>query len=621
MRKLTSFLYIWMAILCFACQTDEDTFGGTGYLSLNVGQDMSVETKAEEYDPRQIAVRILNADKAIVKQTDDFEANWKGQQIELNPGEYIIEAFSNNYDGNSAYGDKGAYYYGSTTATIKKGEPTSADITCTLANVKVTVAFDTQLVDGLSDGGSVNVQVSNASGSHTARDFSTENPENKVAYFPVTDLKVEITVKKNDGTPTNTMERTIAEVEARDHYILNIKLQETGEENISVVVDPSMNEFNYTITVPRKSSNQALLSTNPWSKFALLTASDVITTSDTDLTALKFQYRKKGETNWTDLATSKTESGYTAKATSLTVATTYEYQFTDGKDFTINGGEFTTENATALYNGSFDLWSDVSLSSKRVPYPLDPDESINYGTGGDKSPFSFWDSGNAGGALMDKFPTKKFEDNGKIGAELSSQYIGLGSLGKFAAGNIYTGHYYYTSMMPMGAQIFFGQPFTSRPIQLKGRFKYRRGGTVDQGVDPYKSELTSSGGDQCGLYIALTDNEGLDCDGKKYAFEINNLLNADEPENFRYKNSIDFSTNNKSIIAYGTITDEEAKGTGEWQEFTIDLKYHDLTRQPKYIIVVASASKYGDYFTGSTSSVMYIDDFELIYDGEPTMWE
>ena len=105
------------------------------------------------------------------------------------------------------------------------------------------------------------------------------------------------------------------------------------------------------------------------------------------------------------------------------------------------------------------------------------------------------------------------------------------------------------------------------------------------------------------------------------AFEINNDLDADQPDNFKYQNTIDFSDKNPHIIAYGELSAEEAKGTGDWQEFTIDLEYRDLTRVPKYIIVVASASKYGDYFTGSTSSVMYIDDFELVYGDEPKVKE
>ena len=33
-----------------------------------------------------------------------------------------------------------------------------------------------------------------------------------------------------------------------------------------------------------------------------------------------------------------------------------------------------------------------------------------------------------------------------------------------------------------------------------------------------------------------------------------------------------------------------------------------------YIVIAAAASKYGDYFTGSTSSVMYVEEFSLVYD-------
>ena len=173
------------------------------------------------------------------------------------------------------------------------------------------------------------------------------------------------------------------------------------------------------------------------------------------------------------------------------------------------------------------------------------------------------------------------------------------------------------------AKINFGQPFVSRPTQLKGWFKYKRGTTIDypEGSGEYKTLLQQAGGDLCGVYVVLVDNEGFDYEGRKFAYEVNGDLSTDDPARFKYKNAIDFSANNPNVIAYGSITDEESKGTGEWQEFIIDLKYRDLVRKPKYIIVVASASKYGDYFTGSESSLMYVDDFELIYDGEPSLHE
>ena len=298
--------------------------------------------------------------------------------------------------------------------------------------------------------------------------------------------------------------------------------------------------------------------------------------------------------------------------------TTYEYCLAvDGIQANM-GTEFTTEEATELYNGSFDNW----YQNQKAWYPIleaDATSFDNY-----KGYLnSFWDSGNLGAATMNKNPTEQETSDVKSGsaAKLSSQFVGMFGIGKFAAGNIYTGHYYETITNPMGAKLFFGQPFASRPTQLRGWFKYNRGTNVDRGDDPYKSELSNSGGDQCAIYIALADNVGLDGGGQNYAFQIDNTLSADDPDSFKYKNTIDFSENNPNIVAYGTISEEEAKGTGDWQEFTIDLKYRDLTRKPKYIIVVASASKYGDFFTGSTSSVMYIDDFSLVYDDMPAFEE
>lgn len=50
---------------------------------------------------------------------------------------------------------------------------------------------------------------------------------------------------------------------------------------------------------------------------------------------------------------------------------------------------------------------------------------------------------------------------------------------------------------------------------------------------------------------------------------------------------------------------------------TINLDYDNFggnQRKPTSIIIVASASKFGDYFQGSTSSKMWLDDMELIYE-------
>ena len=65
------------------------------------------------------------------------------------------------------------------------------------------------------------------------------------------------------------------------------------------------------------------------------------------------------------------------------------------------------------------------------------------------------------------------------------------------------------------------------------------------------------------------------------------------------------------IIARGAM---DLSKTSGYMEFVIPITYRSLTRIPRYVVIAASASKYGDYFTGSTSSVMYVDEFEFIYD-------
>jgi len=328
------------------------------------------------------------------------------------------------------------------------------------------------------------------------------------------------------------------------------------------------------------------------------------------------------------LATTVEEETYKAKVEGLTPATQYECRMVYGEEEYVSAvTEFTTETTVALPNSNFDNWWRQEEKDSSPWYAIASGDATAFDS--NKMLFSFWDSGNGGTVTLSKNPTSPEETEmhtlGGKSVKMQSQWVGvkLLKMGKFAAGNIYTGHFCSANMSTYQAKINFGQPFTSRPTQMKGWFKYNRGTNVDYPKDggEYKTLLQQAGGDLCGIYIVLVDNEGFDYEGYKYAYEVNGDLSGDEPANFKYKNAIDFSTNNPNVIAYGSITEEEAKGTGEWQEFTIDLKYRDLTRKPKYIIVVASASKYGDYFTGSTSSLMYVDDFELIYDGEPSLQE
>lgn len=626
-------LFIACALLCFACGAEDDpaALGGKGYLRLSVGQSNELTTKAdEEYKFDRIQVEIKDSEDKVVKSTTDFEADWKDTKIELAAGEYTIEARSYGWDGEA--GEDKAYYEGSEKVTVESGKDASAEVKCYLANVKVTVAFEQAFLDALGTG-SMSVQIQNKSDNATyvAKDFKAQAGK-QVCYFAATDLDIHYTVTNADSE-TNKATKKLRDVKPKTHYIVTFKLPQQGQSDFTVTVDGTMTQYNCTITVDPNDASAALLSANPWAKFAYLKAESV-NAGGVDISTLKFQYRVKDTEAWTDAtATKETVEGadiYTGKATKLEPSTTYEYRLVNTDASFESSGEFTTEEAKELYNGNFDNWHP----NGNIWYAIAPEDATSFDNSESKFLNSFWDSGNPGAAMIgaDSQPTMPVKDTDAYGgkgqsAKLTSMYKGFGSMGKFAAGNIYTGHYCETIMeilaQKFGARLRFGHEFTSRPTQLKGVYKYSRGTTIDYGSDEYKSKLESTGGDLCSVYIALTDNEGLkdNASMEPAAFEIDNNLTADEPENFKYKSTIDFSEKNPHIIAYGELSENEAKGAADWTPFTIDLKYRDLTRVPKYIIVVASASKYGDYFTGSTSSVMYIDDFELVYGDEPKVKE
>lgn len=618
MKKLYIYIFfnfIIVSFLLFACQ-EETNLSESGYLRFGVEVSTStIESRA--YNPKQWAVQIVNTQGTVVKETSnmDDDPDFQGQ-MELPVGTYTIKVSSAGFDNNSGF-DK-PYYAGSKEVTIEKDRESTAEIVCTLANVKVSVIFDDTFKSAFA---SAQVTVGAKSDASSIDDLTfTMGEAEKYAYFPVTDLQAVVKVTNKSGkeySQTNTFEN----VKAREHYILNYTVGDVGEGDFDVTIDNTSHIYTYVFNISTTPKTTLVAdAANAWSSFALFSGSATTKEGETlDASKMKFEYRLKAGTEWTGVAAvDDGDNRYSAKVKGLKPNTDYEYRISyNGEEYISDIISFTTDNTPELPNGSFDDWCSYKVGwfdtcwvpSNESDYVADTKDS-------------FWDTGNPGASTVGANPTSPEETEvytkGGKSAKLQSQFVGFGSgLGKFAAGNIYTGHFIETYMTgSYGAKIGFGREFTARPTQLTGWFKYSRGTTITHG-DHNKEALEASGGDKCAIYIALTDNPGIvDDNGIRTAFQIDNHA-EDNPSAYIYKSTLDLSENNPNVIAYGTITDEESKGTGAWQQFTIDLKYRDLTRKPKFIIVVASASIYGDYFTGSKNSVMYIDDFSLVYGDEP----
>lgn len=596
MKKYIIFLTICFVLAALgACQNEDLKQDAVGYLKLKVGTDKTTLTKAEDtYNPRQIAVKIVNSAGKTVKETDDW-TTWT-EAIELPVGTYTIEASSAGFDGKTAGWDK-PYYAAKETVDIKMNTNTSKEIVCKLANVLVTVEFSDDFRAAFR---SAVVGVSDKNNSDNKVTFEMRQAsETGKAYFPVTDLISNLVVTNyKEEDQFHTKKDTITGIKAQENVILRYRIASSGSSNINVTVDDATKTYTYTIGVPVTATSTLVASANAWSTFAYLTG-EVPSFADVfDSNKLEFQYKAADAAEWTkvttDITVEEKDKKFSTRLTGLTPATAYQCRlyYNDGSEegITSNIVDFTTEGALQLQNSGFEDW----YPSEDVWYAA-TQEDVTNGT-------YCWDTSNPGSGKYGKNPTSQSTDikhGGNSSAKLTTEYIAI----KLAAASLYYGKFnsLVGSIIPKGAKIDFGKPFTSRPIVFKGYYQYAPV-AIDNYNNPPAGTVQKGDMDICSIYIALS----------KKAYTIDNT----DTSTF-----IDFAEDS-NIIAYGELPASECISTnGLWKEFNIPLKYKSLTEKPLYIIVVCSSSKYGDYFTGGDGSTMYLDDFELIYDGEPTIWE
>lgn len=284
------------------------------------------------------------------------------------------------------------------------------------------------------------------------------------------------------------------------------------------------------------------------------------------------EYRKQGASDWSTVpAANVTTSGtsFTATLTGLSGSTTYNYRVTiDG----VAGSEqsFTTVAPVALENGSMESWSQ------------DGKQWNPWGSGATE----FWGTGNPGAAAFIGNLTTPTDESVKGKAALLETKDAIIKLG---AGNIFTGDF---ELEGLNGLLHFGRSFNSFPTSLRLYYKYTPA-TIDM-IGDNVGDLASLKGqtDMCQIYIALSDK----------IYEIHN-----DPKNRQL-----FDPNDSGIIAYGEFTSSES--VTSYKQLEIPLEYRATNRTPKYIIIVASSSKYGDYYIGGVGSKLWLDEMELVYE-------
>ena len=292
------------------------------------------------------------------------------------------------------------------------------------------------------------------------------------------------------------------------------------------------------------------------------------------------EYRLASESVWTKVPSDwVTHEGgnFTARIIHLEPNTSYVARAYSNNKYG-EEVEFTTGNIVQVPNSSFDQWwKDVKVWN---PWAQDG--------------VSYWDTGNKGATTLgqsNSVPSDETATDSGLAAKLESKFVGLASTGKLAAGNLFTGVYYKTD--GTNGILHFGREFNQRPTKLKGYWKYNCA-TISHSNKSAEMKALIGQPDTCSVWIALADWEE--------PFEIRT-----NPSNRQL-----FDENDPHVIAYGRL--DCGKTISEYEPFEVDFIYRDTKRVPRYIVIVASASKYGDFFTGGDGSVLWVDNFELEYD-------
>ena len=393
---------------------------------------------------------------------------------------------------------------------------------------------------------------------------------------------------------TQGITRTYAYAEKIDASVLKLNFSDrylnslpAGDYSLALhAVDTDGLTANTSLKITIKDSP---VTANPVNEADVWATSAVITGNilNADVVSPALAFRKKGIQEWTNANTTVSGNAMSASLTGLEPGAEYEFTAVARGFASEDILSFVTEEAKQLPNASFEDF-----------YTNDKGAYIFCQNGGEM----FWDCGNHGSITMKKNVTIPADDklhSGSSSIKLASQFVGVGIIGKFAAGNVFVGQYLATE--GTDGVLGWGRSWPSRPKALKGwlhytpaEIKYVGKGAPD---NVKKGDM-----DTAIIYIAILDETTKAYND--FNFPVIVKTKADERQLF--------SKDDPNVIAYGELVLKNATEGDQMVPFEIPIVYNDKTKKASNLMITASASRYGDFFTGGLS-VLYLDDFELVY--------
>lgn len=458
-----------------SCQSEIEEAKGYGYLQLSsVDVNKTVTSRADVTSSEAIAVDVLDESEAVVKHADD----WKDLNDVLLPvATYTIKAYSADKDKEAQGFDAVPYYEGQTEVAIEANKAKAVEITCKLAQAKVSINCSESFKTAFSD------YSCTVEGTDLSIPFVKD--ESRAAYVKAGQS---LTVKVDFGNGKSFSQQITEKTEAAYYYKVNLDVTE-GNASFDISVDQTIHQYEVTVKVPTKQESADMVTgeikddaSKVWGQFAYLSGACNL---EEIISPVQFRYKKKADAEWTTVEAVQEEGtkNYSAKVAPLDFDTEYEYYILCGD----KAGEtctFTTESYVEIPNLNFDTWSQNGKNW----YP-NADASNSY-----------WATGNEGVTLGGSSNSTGVEDSHSgLAAQLQTVQVKVLIVKVTAAGNIFIGNYKTNTSNP-ASSVSFGRDYTgARPTKLSGYFKYQPGATMSDGSVP--SEKLEK--DECDIYIQL----------------------------------------------------------------------------------------------------------------------
>lgn len=562
---------------------------GEGTLNLSVGLPDQTKVLSGNDLLETAVVNIYKDNFGGLIRTGRF-ADTKGSLC-LPAASYRVDVLAGNLskDNPSRVSWDEPAYKGSREFTIEAGKTVSVLVECGIISIMSEIEFDPSINESLYPDYSFTIGLENDKAVYTSANsgsrayFLSDIAEPTLYWEFKGTRKINGDIVTKSGIIADACEGTVYRIRPRFVYkdgLLDMDLDvETDTEIIRDII----------IFDPASTGLSASSKYEIWAGHATVWA-DVDENTYSDRELIKFEYSSDGEDWHSADAVWVEPRRFQGVLRGLTPETTYTYRLNIGGEIVGDTMQFTTESTQQPQNPSFEIYSNAE--SKKYYSFYDPSHELWNS--------KYWETGNQGSTSVGNpvsMPDTEDKVDGEASACLKSQYVVI----KFAAASVSTGE--FAGLDGMNGKVNFGRPFTARPTALRFWMKYK-GGPINR-VGGSQSLAERGDPDVASMMVALgywshNDYGGSpDCPVQVNTGKKETLVSyPDLPE----------------TIAYGIYDLPYDKASGEWEEITLPLEYYDTKKYPTHIIINAAASKYGDYFTGCDSSVMWLDKLELLYE-------